>query len=189
MHYLKLVLVPFVVFVISVSIACDGGTNDNAERALGPDPTETPDAEVDHGVDDPSDDGSNAGTGSASLTIGNETWTFVVSNCWFEGEFMDETVLFLMSGTAELSGGGTLVFKATIQDSRLPGKDISHTILIWSMGPVGTEVIRWSTNLKLTGDDDGFLRVDGKRVSAEATFDNDTGGPQDVAGTLEGMCP
>jgi hypothetical protein len=105
-----------------------------------------------------------------------------------EGEFIDETVLFMMQGTSGLDGGGTLVLTVAIQDSTQPGEDISHTIFIASSGQ--SEDIRWSTFVKLEGDDVGFIQLSEKQVTAETTFDDDMpGGAQTVSGTLQGACP
>ena len=93
-----------------------------------------------------------------------------------------------MSGVADLEGGGTLALTVAIQDSTLPGEDISHTVFIASFG--APDDIRWSTFLKLSEGDEGFIKVDDKRVTGETTFDDEmTGAREEEVGTLEGTCP
>ncbi len=171
--------------VLFLSVACGSGDAGNdAGESFAPQVTEAvEDSEA------PTDQG-NSGFGSGTGTIGDDSWTFVIRKCFFPGEFMDPTVVFMMSGTAEMADGGQILLKVTIGDSTRPGEDITHHAMVFFGGDADNEPFRWLASTKISLDDEGFVRIDGKHVTVETTFDKDlTGEKEEVPGKLEGTCP
>ncbi len=185
MRYYKAIIAGLAASVLVVSISCGGSDSDDAAGPFTPQASEDTEA--------PSNEG-NSSSGSATLTIGDESWTFDVSKCFFPGQFIfDETVVFLMNGTVAIPDNGMLGLKVSISGSTVPGLRLYHTISIFSF--IGDdrravkEAIRWSASARYSVDD-GFILVESKRVTAEALFDNDmTGVKEAIAGTLEATCP
>jgi len=80
--------------------------------------------------------------------------------------------------------------KVTIGDSTRPGEDITHHAMVFFGGDADNEPFRWLASTKISLDDEGFVRIDGKHVTVETTFDKDlTGEKEEVPGKLEGTCP
>jgi len=184
MRYYKAIIAGLAASVLVLSIACGGSDSDDAAGPFTPQASEDTEA--------PSNEG-NSSSGSATLTIGDESWTFDVSKCFFPGQFIDETVVFLMNGTVAIPDNGMLALKVGISGSTVPGRQLSHTISIFSF--IGDdrravkEDIRWSASARLSGDD-GFILVENKHVTAETLFENDlASGEEAKGGTLEATCP
>jgi len=188
----KVLIAGLAAAVLVLSIACGGDDSDgNAGLLFALQATEA--AEATEATEASSGDG-DSGLGSGTLTIGEDSWTFDLNRCFFEGEFFDETVLFSVSGSVAIPGNGMLGFTAAIQDSTLPGEDLSHIIFVFSFigdnGEAVKEDIRWSAEADLFAGEDAIIQVDGKRVTGEALFDNDmTSETESVPGTLAVICP
>jgi hypothetical protein len=113
------------------------------------------------------------GGGSATLTVGDQEWTFAPVLCAFgEEEIGQEGAEFVLSSIqdgmqmyATIDSFGHSISLDDIQDFENPSVSLS------SVG-------------------DGFINVDGKSVSADADFVDNTGdGITPTAGTFEATCP
>ncbi len=183
--------------VLVLAVACGGGdSDDSGDGSSGSSATEAPDnsgGEPENTATAEPSGGGSASPGSATLTLGDDSWTFNLNKCFFEGESSDEAVVFATGGTVANPGNGMLAFSVGISDSALRG-GLAHTIRIFSFeadnGEAVKETIVWTTSTTLSDDDDGFIQIDGKRVTADALFDNElTSETESVPGTLVVVCP
>lgn len=113
------------------------------------------------------------GGGSATLTVGDQTWTFTSVLCAFGeeeigqpgAEFVLSSIQDGMQMHASIDGSGHLVSLNDIDDFENP-----------------------KVSLEALGA--GFIELDGKHVRADAEFDDDTSdGLTTVDGVLEATCP
>jgi hypothetical protein len=160
--YRSRLALPAVAFTCCLGVvACSNGGNEGAGRS---DATE----------------GRQAAAGSATLTVGDDTYGFDHVRCAFgpdeTGREDTEFVLSTIQDGMQLDATvhtrfGHVVTLDDVEDFENPRVD-------WSAGEVG----------RVTGDIAEILRFDGKRVSATAGFtDGITGATAD--GTLTAVCP
>lgn len=186
--------------VVTVGLlgACgDDDTTDAADSSESP--TETDDAgTTDTGGDDSEDDGEDddggstgaSGSGTATLTIGDETWEFDTVQC---AEGTDQTqsdeydfVLSAIQGGLQLTadrGTDTGQFGDGVRLDDID--DFENPSVSWSAPALDPTA---------SGDDVPFVEVDGKQVTAEANFTDGTLDPGSqmtsaVPGTLTATCP
>lgn len=122
------------------------------------------------------------GGGSATLTVGDQTWTFDSVLCAFgEDEIGQEGAVFNLSAIqdglqlyASIDSFGHSVTLDDIEDFENP------SVALEAGGPIAS----------LTGGEEEFIELDGKNVSAAAAFvDNTTDEIETTEGTLEATCP
>lgn len=122
-----------------------------------------------------------AGGGSATLTIGDQTWEFDSVLCAFgpEETGRDDTPFVLSSIQDGLQLDATINTEFGHSVSINDITDFENPSVAYSAGgPLGA----------MTGDDGEIIQVDGKEVSAEADFFDDTGDGMET-GTLTATCP
>jgi hypothetical protein len=123
-----------------------------------------------------------AGQGSATLTIGDDTWAFDRVRCAFgEEQIRQEGAVFVLSATGDglqlmvsIDSWGHII---TLDDIA----DFANPSLGWSAGdPVH----------RLFADAGDFISLDGTRVSATADFrDTVSGAFEFTPGELRAVCP
>jgi hypothetical protein len=122
------------------------------------------------------------GGGSATLTVGDQTWTFDSVLCAFgEDQIGQEGAEFNLSAIqdglqlyASIDSYGHVVTLDDIQDFENP------SVSLEAGGPTAAMV----------GGDEEFIVLDGKNVSATTLFVDDlTDAMEGVEGTLEATCP
>jgi len=197
-----------IVFVLGICLAIlltaceDGGGAPTTE----PSPTaEAEQATVTPTPVPPTATPSPTGQGSATLTIGDETWTFDDLSCAFSPEeTQDASVSFMASAFGESASGDRIQLVATIEDpdeeGRYEGFDVIHALTLLNVEGIGSP--RWSSPAVVVSTEsvtgltiertttDQFIQVDGKSVSAETTMDDLlTGAFEEVPARLEGTCP
>lgn len=165
--------------------AC-GGDDDDGSASAGDDGAPSIDVDAEDFIDDPEAAAEElaedleevqaaVGGGSATLTVGGETWTFTSVLCAFgEDEIGQEGAEFVLSSIqdglqmyASIDSFGHSVSLNDIQDFENPSVDLSTAF-------GGGEVIQ----------------VDGKNISAVAEFmDGTSDGFETVEGTFEATCP
>jgi hypothetical protein len=163
------------------------GCGDDADDAVGgPDPAdlaEDPQGAVDDLADDLRDLQDAQGGGSATLTIGDQTWEFGSVLCAYgPGETgRDDTEFVLSSIEDGLQLDATINTEFGHSVSLNDIEDFENPSASWSAGgPFGA----------LTGDPEEIIQVDGKEVTAEATFIDDTSDDlAQVPGRLVATCP
>ncbi len=181
----KFLMAALVAVALVLSFACsDSDSNGSADDQPVAQTTEAPD---DTGV---------SGSGGATLTIGSESWTVDNLFCAFSPEDAgNDRVSFSMSGFTETAGGVRVQLEATIQDTeeqgRYEGDGVIHIISIDDISDLENPAVGWSATRGAFGDKADIIQVDGKSVTAEATFDNSLTDDviEETAGTLEGTCP
>jgi hypothetical protein len=163
------------------------GCGDDTDDSVGaPDPADVaddPQGAIDDIADDLQDLQDAQGGGSATLTIGDQTWDFGSVLCAFgPGETgRDDTEFVLSSIEDGLQLDATINTEFGHSISLNDIEDFENPSASWSAGgPLGS----------LTGDPEEIIQVDGKDVTAEATFIDDTS--DDLAqlqGRLVATCP
>ena len=194
----KLFVAGLVPLLLILSVACGGGdSDDSGDGSSGSSATEAPDGSggepEDTATSEPSGGGS-APSGSATLTIGDESWTFVVFFCGFSPEEIgNEAAVFSLVADGETSDGVRLRLFVDIIDMTGTALTEAHSVEMYDAGNFSDPSIAWTAFQPLIrGDDEeGFVRVDGKRVTAEYTFDSDLteDDREEIPGTLVATCP
>ena len=108
-----------------------------------------------------------------------------------------DRVSFSLTGAAETAEGVRVRLVATIQDpqeqGRYEGDGVIHAISInfYDSDDFDNPPVGWSVIAGAFGDSGDIIQVDGKSVTAEATFDNSLTDQvvEKTPGTLEATCP
>ena len=186
--------------------ACSSDTDDTANGGADTDATEPADvgdADGDGDATEPPDDGDgdggSSGTGSATLMVGDDSWSFDVTSCAFtQEESGSDQISFRMSGAGETAEGVPVRLQATIQDiqseGRYEGDGVIHIVEVVEVTDAGDSdepVLGWISSVEIFDELERVIKVDGKNVMANTTFDDEltTGEFEDVPGTLLGSCP
>ncbi len=142
------------------------------------------------------DDTGDSGSVGATLTIGTESWTVDNVFCTFSPEDAGHgRISFSINGFTETADGVRVQLDATIQDTeeqgRYEGDGVIHIITIDDVDDFENPAVGWSSVKGVLGDSDDIIRVDGKSVTAETTFDNTLTDDviEETPGKLEGICP
>ena len=207
----RLLLIPFAALALSFAFLACGGDDDDGDDNGGQ-PTATTDAptdaptDADDGNDGDGDngdgggnDGGGFGSGTATLTIGDETWEISGIGCVFSAEeARNPSFPFNLSGFGESSTGARAQLSADIYDpsgeERHEGEGVSHHITFGDIDDFENPSVSWTSfNDKFGLYADGAmteLEINGKNISGEAIFDDDTTDAiETVPGTLEVSCP
>lgn len=132
------------------------------------------------------------GLGSATLTIGAETWEFDSFACAF-GYDATQTNLYVFSSTAfgEHSDGSQVQMQAEIEDDtgqeRYEGDGVIYTVYINDIENFENPSVDWEARGPAA---EIVVTIDGDRVTAEGVFDDlltDLEVEQ-VPGTLDATC-
>lgn len=137
-----------------------------------------PDAER---TDGGSEVGAAAGGGSATLTVGDQTYAFDRARCAFGSEETgrDDTEFVLSAIQNGLQLDATINTRFGHVVSLDDIEDFDNPRVGWSAGGPGSD---------LRGAAGEIIEVDGKRVSVEATFTDEVSGDT-AQGILSAVCP
>lgn len=170
-----------------VLVAC-GGDGDSADPTSSSveatATTSTTTATTTTPPDDPvaEEPGSDDGAGGATLTIGDETWTFD------SVEFCGKPVSPDTSSFVLIAKLGEWQLIAEVHDDsgeqRLDGDGVYDTINFQNNGDPTQS---WLANLEAA--EVKFIVIDGSSVTANTTLNAVTGLSDDTPGTLEATCP
>jgi hypothetical protein len=139
--------------------------------------------------------GGSPGSGSATLTIGDESWSFDDVRCGFSQE---ETYLpmqsFVLSAFGETATGIRIELSAVILDDqragRYEGKGVSYAVSLFDAVDDENPALNWASLTGLFWEVEPVIKVDGKNVMANTTFqDNVTLSGDKIPGTLQATCP
>ena len=159
------------------------------------------DSDATEPADDGDGDGGSSGSGSATLTVGDESWSFDVTACAFPNEESGSgQISFRMSGVGETDDGVAVQLQATIQDiqgeGRYEGDGVIHIVQMNDMKDAGDSfseavALGWISSVEIFDGLERVIKVDGKNVVADTTFDDmlTTSDFEDVPGTLVAACP
>jgi hypothetical protein len=135
-----------------------------------------------------------AGSGQATLTIGDDSWTFDGPYCAFGTEETQNDRVSFSSGAFGEVEGHRAQLDASIQDpqeqGRYEGDGVIYSVSLNDVEDFENPVVGWSSISGLAGASDTVFNVDGKHVTVEASFDNElTDDLEGVSGTLDLTCP
>lgn len=136
--------------------------------------------------------GSPAGSGSATLTIGDDTWEFDSFSCAF-GYDATQSDVFSFSGsvTQEDSDGVLVQLSVDIMDDsgeeRYEGVGVVYGVELDDIENFENPTVDWQARGPA---DEIVVRIDGNQVTAEGTFDDGLTELQleEVPGTLNATC-
>ncbi|OLT22195.1 hypothetical protein BJF81_13150 [Ornithinimicrobium sp. CNJ-824] len=158
----------------------DAGTDDGtdadadvADSLAGATSTEELEEMVEGMVDDLAEQQEAQGGGSATLTVGDEEWTFDSVLCAF--------------GEEEIGQEGAEVVVSSIQDGLqfyVSIDDFGHSVSLNDVENFEDPSVAISSDFAA----DDFIEVDGKDVSGEVLFVDEEGGPVGE-GSFEATCP
>lgn len=185
-------------------VACSGDDDDDDTGGNGDEPAATTESaddgdgngeDGDMNDDDSGDDGGISGEGSATLTIGDETWETESIFCAFSTEeTQNDNVPFTVSGFTETSTGASAQIDASVVD--LSGAaEISPenlTLTIDDVDDFENPSVAWGLNKQeVFGGSLPDLQIDGKNVTIEGVFDDGLtdGEFEAVPGTFVASCP
>lgn len=125
--------------------------------------------------------------GSATLTIGDQTWEFASFLCAFGHAATESAVYSFSSSTFGEHEGARVQMQADIRDDsgqgRYEGSDLEHLVYIRDISDFDNP----SIDFEMTGPD-GIV-VDGNTITASGTFDDRlTEGDDQIPGTLDATC-
>jgi hypothetical protein len=133
--------------------------------------------------------------GSATLTIGEQTWTFDSYYCATGARETRNDRVSFSSGATGSPDGVRLQLDASIQDpseeDRLEGDGVIHSVTLNDIEDFENPTAGWSAVSGIVGESNAFIQVSDGRVTAEAVFDDELtdGVIEEVPGTLEATCP
>jgi hypothetical protein len=136
--------------------------------------------------------GSPIGTGSATLTIGDETWEFDSFQCAF-GYDATQSQIFSFSSNAfgEDSGGARVQFQVDIEDDsgqeRFEGAGVIFGITLDDIEDFENPSVSWEAR---GPDPEVIVQIDGDRVTAQGVFDDGLTDLviEEVPGTVDATC-
>lgn len=125
--------------------------------------------------------------GSATLTIGDQTWEFDSFLCAFGHEATQSDVYSFSSDSRGMHEGAQVQMQANIRDEsgqgRYEGADLDHEVFIQDISDFENPSISLHMNAP-----EGIV-IDGNAVTAEGTFDDQlTPEAEEIPGTLEATC-
>ena len=126
--------------------------------------------------------GGEDGAGGATLTIGDETWTFDGVDFCGKPASPDTSSFVLIAKLGEWQLIAEVVDDSGAQ--RLEGDGVYDMI---SFQNNSDPTLSWLANLEAA--EVKFIVIDGSSVTANTTFDAVTGLSDDTPGTLEATCP
>ena len=178
------------VTVLAVACSGDDASSEAATPAADATPvpaTATPAQDTAIDADERVAEGTDAGT--ARITIGSDTWTLDVQGC----ETGDEILAFQIGALGTIDGT-RVQLSASITDGdeagAVEGATTMHSVTLTDIEQGSDPTIAW-TSLVVGSGREGAISVDGKTVSAEPVFDDETT-PDDferVEGSLVATCP
>lgn len=184
-------LLPFVLIAVVALVfaACndDNGSSDGGDerQPAAMDDTGSDDA-ADDAADDASDDtgGDTGGAsgvstgGTATLTIGGETFEFDDYYCAFGPEATQNDRVSFSSGST--TQGLDVSIQDTEEQGRYEGEGTIHSITYGD----------WANTGSVTLSNDAAIMIDGKNITADTTFDDSSTDLEieEVPGTFEGHC-
>ena len=203
---LKHLVMLFAIIALSLfALACSGDDDDTGGNGDQPTATnEAPDGDGDG--DQPTattqandGDGGGSGSGSGTLTIGDETWEITNVLCVFSAEeARNPDFPFNLAGNGESSTGARAHLAADIYDpsgqERHEGEGVSHNISFDDVEDFENPSVSWSSYDDVTGFQGNgtitVITIDGKNIHGAGDFDDTTtDGLNAVPGTMDVTCP
>jgi hypothetical protein len=133
------------------------------------------------------------GGGSATLTVGDQTWTFDNYYCAFGPEQTQNDRVSFSSGAFGTHEGVRTQLDASIQDTdkqgRYEGEGTIQSVTLNDIEDFENPSVALGAESGFLGSPDFVILVDGDKVMVEASFDdNTTDEIESIPGTLEATC-
>ena len=133
------------------------------------------------------------GSGNATLTIGDESWSFDNVRCGFSQEETFLRASFHLSAFGETAEGVRIELSAAIldkqEDGRYKGKGVSYVVSLVDAEDDENPTLNWTSITGLFGEVEPVILVEGKNVTADTTFtDYVTITGAKIPGTLQATC-
>jgi len=139
--------------------------------------------------------GSLPGSGNATLTIGDESWSFDNVRCGFsQAETYLPVQSFVLNAFGETVTGIRIELSVTIlddqKDGRYEGKGVSFAVVLVDAEDDENPSLNWVSLTGLYHEVEPVIQVDGKNVTADTTFqDHVTPTGEEISGSLQATCP
>lgn len=186
--------IAFMLAVLALALAGCGGESTSSDDTVGSSDGDTGDttpAEPDDASGSESDGPSPGGPGSATLTIGDQVYTFDNYYC-AEGvdETMNDSVPFSSGAFGEVDGNRAQLDASMYdpsEEGRMDGDGVSSSVTLNDVDDFENPVVDWSSPSPM--GDPISIEFDGTTVFVEGTFDNGlTDDFEEIPGTLEATC-
>lgn len=135
--------------------------------------------------------GTATGSGSATLTIGQQTWEFDFFQCAF-GYDSTQSQIFSFSSNSfgQDDGGARVQMQANIQDDsgqeRFEGEGVIYDVTLDDIDDFENPSVAWEARGPA---DEIVVEIDGDRVTANGVFDDMLTDPiEEIPGTLDATC-
>ena len=137
---------------------------------------------------------SSSGAGQATLTVGDQSWSFDGIYCAFGPEETQNKRVSFSSGAFGEVDGSRVQLDASIQDTqeqgRYEGDGVIYSVSLNDVQNFQDPSIGWSSISGLGGGSATSFKINDKRVTVQTTFDNElTDELENVDGTLDMTCP
>jgi len=199
----------FAVFALSLALlACsssddgDAGDNGNGDEATATaEPTSDGNGDEPTATAEPAGNGGGGfGSGTGTLTIGDESYEITGIGCVFSAEDAGNPDFpFNLSGFGESSTGARAQFSADIYDptgqERHEGEEVSHNVSFDDIEDFANPSVSWESYHQtvrdtVTGGTAMTITIDGKTIHGEGTFNDLTTDEFElVPGTMDVQCP
>lgn len=172
----------------TAAAADDSGEEAETEEPETEEETEEPETE------EPDDGSQGSGeSGSATLTIGDQVYTFDNYYCLQGGENTGNDNVPFSSGAFGEVEGVRVQLDASLYDpdaqDRMEGDGVIHTVSLNDVEDFENPSVAWRAESGFLGMGDWVIQYDGETVFAEAMFDDDrTDEIEEIPGTLEAVC-
>jgi hypothetical protein len=198
---LKALLASTVLALSFAVVACGGDDDDDAGDDGATTPTATSQDSTNDSEDsddsDDSDGEGGVGGGTATLTVGDQTWNFDGVLCALSTEDSGtDTSPFNLTAFGESDSGNRTQLYADIYDSqeagRTEGEGVSYNVSLADIEDFANPSIHWQTNNEeFMGGSMPTFELDGKNLSVEGVFDDvlTENEAETVPGSLEATCP
>lgn len=133
------------------------------------------------------------GAGSATLTVGDQTWTFDNYYCRTGPENTGNARTSFSSGAFGENEDGRIQLDASIQDTdeqgRMEGEGTIQSVTLNDIEDFENPSVSLAAESGFIGGPEFVIQVDGDQVTAEAFFDDGTTDEiEAIPGTLEATC-
>ena len=141
------------------------------------------------------DSGAAPAPGTALLTVGDESYSFEITSCFFPPDDGGKhRTSFSLTATGTVDGAraemGAAV-KDSFEEGRLEGNGVSHWVTLDDVADLENPAVSWEALSGYFSNDPSWtVIVDGKHISAEPVFDDGrTEASETIGGTFEAICP
>ena len=179
-------------------VAADATPTPDADATSAPVAKVTPEpaaATPDPAGGEEQDSGAAAAPGTALLTVGDESYSFEITSCFYPPDDGGKHwTSFSLTATGSVDGAPAemvAAVKDSFEEGRLEGNGVSHWVTLDDVADLENPAVLWEA---LSGyfstDTPWTVKVDDKHISAEPLFDDGrTEASETIGGTFEAICP